>query len=651
MTSRPPPTDGSSGHPPKQLERFFWLDDADRERVGRRRQEATALGFAVQLGTVRFLGTFLDDPVDVPWAAVVFVAGQLGIVDPSCVKGYGARPMTVYQHQWDIRRDYGYHDFTDRANELRRFVEARAWLSNEGPRALFDRATAWCVEHKVLLPGVTTMARLVAEVRAAAVERLWSSLYGLAGDPLRRRLDGLLVVPEGARVSELERLRVGPTRLSAAEMTRSLARLATKRAELVKRFATLRSFWTAMIDVMPFEAAEGGKAVLAAAQALPALFGRKKVTVSEIDESVLAGSWRRLVLQSADVDAGLVDWRAYTLAVAESLHHALRRRDVFVLGAGRWGDPRAKLLSVDEWAIEAPTVLEALQLPAEPEDHLDRLARELDDAYRGVAARLPANEPATIEGGRVHLGKLDAQGEPASLVELRDLVDAMMPRVDLPELILEVHAWTGCLDAYTHLSEASARMDDLALSIAACLVAGACNLGYTPVINRGHPALTRARLSYVDQNYVRAETHRAANAYLIEHQAGIDFAQALGGGLVASADGMRLWCRWPPSTRGRTPATSAGEEGSRCSTSSTTRCSASARWSCRARCVTASTFSTPSSTSTPAPAPSRSSPTPPPTPIRSSGCSACSVSSSRPAWPTCPTSGGGASTPLPTMAR
>jgi len=50
----------------EQLERFFLFDDADRERVGRRRQEATALGFAVQLGTVRFLATFLDDPVDVP---------------------------------------------------------------------------------------------------------------------------------------------------------------------------------------------------------------------------------------------------------------------------------------------------------------------------------------------------------------------------------------------------------------------------------------------------------------------------------------------------------------------------------------------------------------------------------------------------------
>ncbi len=88
----------------------------------------------------------------------------------------------------------------------------------------------------------------------------------------------------------------------------------------------------------------------------------------------------------------------------------------------------------------------------------------------------------------------------------------MLPRIDLPELILEGHARTGCLDAYTHISEATARMDDLALSVAACLVAGACNLGYTPAVNRGHLALTPARLSYAEQNYVRAETHRAADA-------------------------------------------------------------------------------------------------------------------------------------------
>ena len=45
-----------------ELAEFFFFDERDRELVCKRRREGNRLGFAVQLGTVRYLGRFLEDP-------------------------------------------------------------------------------------------------------------------------------------------------------------------------------------------------------------------------------------------------------------------------------------------------------------------------------------------------------------------------------------------------------------------------------------------------------------------------------------------------------------------------------------------------------------------------------------------------------------
>lgn len=68
------------------LERFFLLDDTDRELVARRRGDHNRLGFALQVTTVRFLGVFLENPLDVPWPVVEYLADQIGVGDPSCLK-------------------------------------------------------------------------------------------------------------------------------------------------------------------------------------------------------------------------------------------------------------------------------------------------------------------------------------------------------------------------------------------------------------------------------------------------------------------------------------------------------------------------------------------------------------------------------------
>ena len=138
------------------------------------------------------------------------------------------------------------------------------------------------------------------------------------------------------------------------------------------------------------------------------------------------------------------------------------------------------------------------------------------------------------------LSALDKIEEPPSLVALREEVSTRLPRVDLPEILLEIAARTGFAEAFTHVSEREARVADLVVSLCAVLLSGACNTGPEPLVRHDTPALRRDRLSWVNQNYIRDDTLAAANARLVSAQNQIALAQAWGGGEVASADGLRF---------------------------------------------------------------------------------------------------------------
>lgn len=104
------------------------------------------LGYAVQLGTVRFLGTFFEDPVDVPPGVTVNLARQLCIADPLCLnrcRESGAK----WQHAREIRAGFGYREFTDGGARFRlaHWLYALCWTGTDRPSVLFDRATAWLV--------------------------------------------------------------------------------------------------------------------------------------------------------------------------------------------------------------------------------------------------------------------------------------------------------------------------------------------------------------------------------------------------------------------------------------------------------------------------------------------------------------------------
>jgi TnpA family transposase len=329
------------------------------------------------------------------------------------------------------------------------------------------------------------------------------------------------------------------------------------RRQLVRKWNTARAFLPDLLAAVEFQGTETASAVLEAVEYLRSSEWKGRYLPEGAPLAAVGKGWEGMLrdgttngkADGTGMTNAKIERKTYSLGVVEALQDNLKRRDVYVAPSERWADPRAKLLSGDEWEAARPQVLRTLELPSDPREYIENLGWRLNEAYRRTSDNAPHNTALhVVLGSRgseaLDIARLDKLEEPDSLVELRKKLTAMLPRIDLPELLLEVHQSTGFADEFTHVGEGGtggvARVEDLHKSVCAVLIAEACNVGLQALVKPDDPALTRSRLSWVAQNYFRAETLTEANARLVDAQAGIPITDVWGGGELASADGLRF---------------------------------------------------------------------------------------------------------------
>jgi TnpA family transposase len=218
---------------PDQLARYFHLDRSDREVVERLRGDHNRLGFALMLGSARFLGAFPGADLDIPRPVTVFLIDQLGLKPEVGFKGYFDHGGQRIRHLAVIRERYGFTEFVDNGAarfRLTRWLYALCWSGDDHPGPLIVRATSWLLVNKVLLPGVSVLERFVGRIRDRAQKRLWKRLVAALDEKQRARIAALFDETNEASFAALDALRTVPRKRTSGELLLHLDRLDAIRA-------------------------------------------------------------------------------------------------------------------------------------------------------------------------------------------------------------------------------------------------------------------------------------------------------------------------------------------------------------------------------------------------------------------------------------
>ena len=94
-----------------QLAQYFYLDELDLRLIQKQHGEVNRFGFALQVCTVKFLGTFIPDILEIPQSVVYYVADQLSIPDPMSFLSAYSNDRNRWKHSKVIAYFYGYKEF------------------------------------------------------------------------------------------------------------------------------------------------------------------------------------------------------------------------------------------------------------------------------------------------------------------------------------------------------------------------------------------------------------------------------------------------------------------------------------------------------------------------------------------------------------
>jgi TnpA family transposase len=317
-------------------------------------------------------------------------------------------------------------------------------------------------------------------------------------------------------------------------------------------YSHIRKYAPELLETFTFHAAPSSQSV-AEALTLVRDLGRKKVPENAPVDFVKP-RWESHVL----TDEG-IDRHYYELCALSELRNGLRSGDIWVEGSHQYRQFEEYLLPTKDWQELRVTGTPPVAVPLDAATYLTERKTLLHEQLTRVGQLLKDNAlpDVRIEKNKVRITPLDAE-IPEGVEELARKAYAKVRCIKITQLLIEIDHLIHFSRHFTHLHSGEPTKDREALF--ASLLAEATNLGLTKMAD-ATPGMTRTRLSWVSDWYVRDDCYTKALAEIVNYHHRLPFSANWGDGTTSSSDGQRFPVGGPRSNTAQINAKYSPEPG------------------------------------------------------------------------------------------
>ena len=335
-----------------------------------------------------------------------------------------------------------------------------------------------------------------------------------------------------ARIGPLDWQRFG----SAVAQAEVLVRPETidRTAELIERHRTVKLFAGQFLRAFAFRGAGPVQGILDALAIIADLYhsGKRRLP-DKVPLRFVPAGWRPFVIRD-----GIVDRAAYELCALSQLRDRLRAGDIWVAGSRQYRDFDSYLIPPATFAAlrekgPLPLAIET-GFVSYIEDRRERLNRAIEQVT--VLARQGELPQVRLDENGLMISPLKAITPPAAEIARRTAYDHL-PRVKITDILLDVDAWTGLGDCFTH--RRSGRPADDRNELLTVILADGINLGLTRMADSCRGASLR-QLAHLHDWHISEAAYGEALGRLIDAHRALPLARLWGSGVSSSSDGQQF---------------------------------------------------------------------------------------------------------------